>query len=80
MRVRSLRISASDGTLSRMSTLVIEPQFASVIREIQTRKAKNPPVPKQAWMKSFGSEPENATTREAERLGKEWRDQEGQTE
>ena len=49
----------------------------ALIREVQARKAKNPPVAKQTWKEIFGTMPEDELSREAARIGEEWRKSEG---
>ena len=63
-----------------MNTAIVEPAFAELLREIQSRKAKNPPVAKAGWEQIFGTMPDNEASREAARLGEEWRRSEGLSE
>lgn len=56
-----------------MNTAIVEPAFAELLREIQARKAKNPPVAKATWMEIIGTSKGDDLDREAARLGEEWR-------
>lgn len=62
---------------SAMNTATVEPAFAELLSQIQARKAKNPPVAKPGWEQIFGTIPDDEASREAARLGEEWRRSEG---
>ncbi|MBL9177658.1 MAG: DUF3967 domain-containing protein [Verrucomicrobiaceae bacterium] len=56
-----------------MSTVVADEKLMSLIREIQAKKKLNPPVAKKTWREAFGTMPDDEFSREAARLGEEWR-------
>ncbi len=56
-----------------MNTATVEPAFAELLREIQARKAKNPPVAKATWKEIIGTSRGDELDREAARLGEEWK-------
>ena len=60
-----------------MQTEVTDEKFLALLREVQAIKAKNPPVAKPGWQKIFGTMPDDEASREAARLGEEWRRSEG---
>jgi len=60
-----------------MNNATVEPAFAELLREIQARKARNPPVSKPGWEKIFGTSKGDEIEREAARLGEAWRKSEG---
>jgi len=60
-----------------MNTVPVDEKLMTLIREVQARKAKNPPVAKQTWKEIFGTMPDDELSREAARIGEEWRKSEG---
>jgi hypothetical protein len=63
-----------------MSTVAADKEFMALIREIQAKKKLNPPVAKGTWREAFGTIPDDELSREAARLGEEWRRSEGMVE
>lgn len=55
-----------------MNTATVAPAFAELLREIQARKATNPPVAKATWKEIIGTSKGDDLDREAARLGEEW--------
>jgi|LakMenEpi03Aug12_release.lakeMendotaPanAssembly.Ray.scaffolds.fasta_scaffold598605_2 hypothetical protein len=66
--------------LYRMSTVAADTEFIALVREIQANKKLNPPVAKKTWREAFGTMPDDELSREAARLGEEWRRCEGMIE
>ena len=62
-----------------MKTEVTDEKLLALIREVQARKARNPPVAKPTWVEIFGTLPDDEASREAARLGEEWRKSEGRS-
>jgi len=60
-----------------MSTVIADEKLLTLIREIQARKKLNPPVAKPTWRDAFGTMPDDELSKEAARLGEEWRRSEG---
>ena len=58
---------------SAMNTATVDPDFAKLLREVQARNAKNPPVAKPTWREIIGTSRGDELDREAARLGEEWR-------
>jgi hypothetical protein len=63
-----------------MSTVAADKEFMALVREIQANKKLNPPVAKKTWREAFGTMPDDELSREAARLGEEWRRSEGVVE
>ena len=66
--------------LYRMSTVAADTEFIAMVREIQANKKLNLPVAKKTWREAFGTMPDDELSREAARLGEEWRRSEGMIE
>ncbi|HBJ86333.1 MAG TPA: hypothetical protein DDZ88_21250 [Verrucomicrobiales bacterium] len=63
-----------------MSTVAADTEFMALVREIQAKKKLNPPIAKKTWREAFGTMPDDELSREAARLGEEWRRSEGMVE
>lgn len=63
-----------------MSIVVADEKLLNLIREIQAKKKLNPPVAKSTWRDAFGTIPDDELSREAARLGEQWRRSEGTVE
>ena len=55
-------------------------KILALIREIQAKKKLNRAVAKPSWREAFGAMPDDELSREAARLGEEWRKSEGMVE
>jgi len=58
---------------SLMNTVTVELAFATLLRDIQARKALTPPVSKPSWVEIIGTASGDELDQEAARLGEEWR-------
>lgn len=58
-----------------MSTQVIEQELAELKKRVEKLEAKTESKPNQRWREAFGMMPDDEISREAERLGAEWRAQ-----
>ena len=63
-----------------MNTVPVDEELMALIREVQARKAKNPPVAKPTWREIIGTSPGDELDREAARIGEGWRRSEGMSE
>lgn len=66
--------------LCPMNAAAADEKLMALILEIQARKKLTPPVAKTTWRDAFGTMPDDEISREAARLGEEWRRGEGMTE
>jgi hypothetical protein len=60
-----------------MSTEVLEQKIHELTRRVERLEAKQRPAAKQTWREAFGTMPDDEISREAARLGEEWRRSEG---
>lgn len=63
-----------------MNPVPVDEDLMALIREVQARKKLNPPVSKPTWVEIFGTCPDDELSREAARIGEEWRRSEGRSE
>jgi len=63
-----------------VNTGPVDEELIALIREVQARTAKNPPVAKQTWQEIIGTSPGDQLDREAARIGEEWCRREGMSE
>ena len=61
-----------------MSTKMIEEELAELRQRVKRLEARVRPVAKSTWSEAFGAMKEDELSREAARLGAEWREQENQ--
>ncbi len=61
-----------------MNSMVADEKLLALIREMQAKRKLNPPVAKPTWRDAFDIMPDDELSREAARLGEEWRRSEGQ--
>ena len=62
-----------------MKTTVCNEKLMTLIREVQARKAQDPPAAKKSWREIVGTSSGDAADQEAARMGEAWRRSEGQS-
>lgn len=63
-----------------MSTELLEQRLAELTERVAKLEARVEPERKQRWQEAFGMMPDDEISREAFRLGEEWRKSEGVSE
>lgn len=63
-----------------MSTETIEQKLTELTARVERLEKKLKPVAKESWREAFGMMPDDEISREAARLGAEWRKSEGTSE